>query len=143
MKGGPTKTALAVIPEEECWELLRSQDVGRIAVRLGDSLHIFPINYLVTDHSIVFRTDSGTMLAAVHTADPVAFEIDQIDAGLASGWSVVVEGRAEEILDTVEIGRLEATALRPWAPGRKAHFVRVTARSVSGRRIVEVVPTVT
>lgn len=138
-----TRTALAVIAAEECWELLGSQQVGRIAVRLADRLHIFPVNYLVRDGSLVFRTDAGTKLAAVHTADPVAFEIDQTDPALESGWSVVVEGRAEEILDQVEIGRLEASDLRSWIPGRKAHFVRIAARSVSGRRIVEVLPPAT
>ena len=39
-----------VIPESECWMLLRSLDVGRLAMSTDDcSVEIFPINFVV-DH---------------------------------------------------------------------------------------------
>jgi len=135
-----TYPALAVVPEDECWDLLRARRVGRLALRLGSRPHIFPINYLVAGKSIVFRTDGGTKLAGVLGGGPVAFEIDETDRTLESGWSVVVEGRAREVLEQKELERLQQSPLRPWVPGRKAHFVRIEAESVTGRRIVQVLP---
>jgi uncharacterized protein len=133
-----TRTALAVIDQAECWELLRTHRVGRLAVKLGARPHIFPVNYLLGAKTILFRTDAGTKLASVLTAGPVAFEIDETDERVESGWSVVVEGRAREVLDRKEVELLEAGELRSWVPGRKAHFVRIEPDSITGRRIVRV-----
>ena len=47
---------------EECWQLLASHEVGRLATTAGGVLDIFPITYVVDNESLVFRTGPGTKL---------------------------------------------------------------------------------
>jgi nitroimidazol reductase NimA-like FMN-containing flavoprotein (pyridoxamine 5'-phosphate oxidase superfamily) len=121
----------------ECHALLADHHLGRLAFldRAGVMPMIIPVNYLFHNEAVVFRTDPGSkLIAALHGA-PVAFEVDGADEQQQLGWSVVVRGFVEEVTDSQERDRLSATPLVAWAPGAKAHYVRVDARMVSGRRI--------
>jgi uncharacterized protein len=121
----------------ECHALLGSHHLGRLAFldRAGVMPMIIPVNYLFQDERVVFRTDPGSKLtAALHDA-PVAFEVDGADEQRQLGWSVVVRGHVEEVTDPDERERLGETPLVTWAPGAKAHYVRVNPRMVTGRRI--------
>ncbi len=60
--------------------------------------------------------------------------MDGYDVGTAQAWSVVVKGRAHEIVDVGETLRALHLPLFPWEPGRKPRFVRIEPTSVSGRR---------
>lgn len=57
-------TETAVLPIEECWDWLRGDSVGRLAVWANDHPEIFPINYKVDRGSLIFRTGAGTKLAS-------------------------------------------------------------------------------
>jgi len=121
----------------ECHDLLGGHHLGRLAFldRAGVMPMIIPVNYLFQDERVVFRTDPGSkLLAALHEA-PVAFEVDGADEQQQLGWSVVVRGFVEEVTDPDERAKLSATLLVAWAPGAKAHYVRVNPRMVTGRRI--------
>jgi len=48
---------------------------------------------------------------------------------------VLARGHAEEVTDPHILDRLRRAAARPWAPGAKAHYERIKADEVSGRRI--------
>jgi nitroimidazol reductase NimA-like FMN-containing flavoprotein (pyridoxamine 5'-phosphate oxidase superfamily) len=65
----------------------------------------------------------------------VCFQVDAIDPEDETGWSVLVKGRAAEVVDEGELRRLAELPLRYWSIGEKVHWVRVTAREVTGRRI--------
>ena len=92
----------------------------------------WPVNFLVDGEAIVFRTDYGSKFRlAVLRGAPVSFQIDGVDAGQRTGWSVLVQGSATEVPD----GDVRRLRLQPWAPGRKSHWVRIAAESVTGRRI--------
>ena len=119
----------------QCWELLRESVVGRLAVTVDGSPDIFPVNPVVDHGTIVFRTTAGTKLAATKGRD-VAFEVDGYDVGTAQAWSVVVKGRAFEILEIEETLRALRLPLYPWQPGRKPRFVRIEPTTVTGRRFV-------
>jgi nitroimidazol reductase NimA-like FMN-containing flavoprotein (pyridoxamine 5'-phosphate oxidase superfamily) len=125
------------IPVEECLELLRTQQVGRLAVVTPNGPAIFPVNYALGGDRVVFRTDAGTKLDHA-TLQRVAFEIDAIDAAHGTGWSVVVEGVGTEITAAIDTRSVELQGLEvhPFAPGTKAHLVEIQPRSISGRRIV-------
>lgn len=84
---------------------------------------------------VVFRTNPGTKLDAAAELPPVAFEVDAVDEGTRTGWSVLVRGTLAEVTDPDDLERLHALPLSPWAPGAKARYVRVEPASVSGRRI--------
>jgi nitroimidazol reductase NimA-like FMN-containing flavoprotein (pyridoxamine 5'-phosphate oxidase superfamily) len=101
---------------------------------------IRPLNYVFDprSQSVVFRTAEGSKLHGLLRAREAAFEIDGIDAGGRTGWSVVILGVAEEVTNTSELRRLEKLGLEVWAPGPRTHWVRIRARTVSGRRIASV-----
>jgi uncharacterized protein len=73
------------------------------------------------------------MLHAVVVASP--FEVDCIDLATRTGWSVLVRGEAFEVTNPTEVQRLAKIAQQPWAPGAKAHFVRILPAAVTGRQI--------
>lgn len=130
--------ALDDIEEKECWELLANHNLGRVAVVVeGDYPHVVPVNYVLVGRTILFRSDAGTKLAAVHRSR-VAFEVDEFDLAHEAGWSVVVRGAAQEI-DPGTNPRWEQaaadTGLKPWAPGERRYLVRVVADRITGRRI--------
>jgi len=124
------------IPEPECLELLRSGSVGRIAVVNHGRPLIFPVNYVLEDRTVAFRTDPGTKLDAA-TLGEVAFEIDSVDEELKEGWSVVVQGVGREVTGATDpwSERLTARELAPWAAGAKEHWVAIASPTFSGRRI--------
>jgi uncharacterized protein len=121
--------------KSECFELLSRQRVGRIAVADDWGPVVFPVNYLVDRHMVVFRSDEGTKLGAAGGRSRVAFEIDGTDPGTCTGWSVLVRGEAVEVTDPAELARLRELPLHPWAPGVKSHYVRVLPSLLTGRRI--------
>jgi len=121
------------IPRDECLQLLAGQSIGRVAVAdFGSAPLIVPVNFIAVGEAVVFRTDYGSKFRlAVLGEHPVSFQVDAIDPGRRSGWSVLLQGDATEVEDA-EGKRL---ALQPWAPGRKDHWVRIVADSITGRRV--------
>lgn len=129
------RSGLEVLTRDECQRLLGTGGVGRVAVIDGGHPMIFPVNYVVDGEDVVFRTAEGTKFDAAARGQVIAFEIDEADPIHHVGWSVVVAGRAEEVLDPARRARLAAGRLRPWADGQKDRFVAVRPERVTGRRI--------
>src|SRR5688572_18238186 len=100
MEIAPDKVVSAGITElalDECWALLRTSEVGRLAVAISNHPNILPVNYVVDAGTVVFQTADGTKLAAAVLGTAVAFEIDGYDATSGEAWSVVLKGSAAEI----------------------------------------------
>src|SRR4051795_6162993 len=91
---------------QECYERLQSHagGIGRLAVVTPLGPAIYPLNFTVDAHAIVFRTSAYSELGQLVRDSDVAFEIDAIDWGARRGWSVVLKGRAEAVDDPDEIG---------------------------------------
>jgi nitroimidazol reductase NimA-like FMN-containing flavoprotein (pyridoxamine 5'-phosphate oxidase superfamily) len=89
---------LQEIPVDECYRLLRTQQVGRLAVNAEHHPLVFPVNYGMDGDTIVLRTAPGTELSAAAHAN-VTFEVDSIDQVARRGWSVLVRALAEEVTD--------------------------------------------
>jgi nitroimidazol reductase NimA-like FMN-containing flavoprotein (pyridoxamine 5'-phosphate oxidase superfamily) len=119
----------------ECFGLLARQQVGRVAVVDDRGPVVFPVNFVLHRHMVVFRTDEGTKLDAAASGSRVAFEIDGIDAAARTGWSVVVRGEAVEVTDPQELARLRKLPLLSWAPGARSRYVRILPAKLTGRRI--------
>jgi nitroimidazol reductase NimA-like FMN-containing flavoprotein (pyridoxamine 5'-phosphate oxidase superfamily) len=126
---------LRPIPEDECTLLLAAGSVGRVGLSQGALPVVLPVNYAVLDGDIVIRTGAGTKLDAALTNAVVAFEIDAVDPVYHEGWSVMVQGRAHEVVDPEELKRARALPLEPWAAGARDRFVRIASERMSGRRI--------
>jgi uncharacterized protein len=94
-----------------------------------------PLNYLVHAETVVVRTDPESRLGSALRDAAVSFEIDGIDQRQRTGWSVVIGGRAREVVDPSELEMLHQTPLLPWAPGDRSQYIRITPALVTGRRI--------
>jgi len=129
-----SRTGLEELGQDECMALVARSAIGRIAVVVAGRPLVFPVNFTLDGRTIVFRTSPGTKLHGARSR-PVAFECDGIDRAYHTGWSVVVQGEAEEVHDASEIARLERLPLRPWYAAPKAVWLRVRPGSVTGRRI--------
>jgi len=128
---GMDDAVLDEMGRDECITLLCRCTVGRVAVDVeGAAPLVVPVNYVVDAGDIVFRSDLGTKLEALERA-PMSFEIDDIDHGRHSGWSVLVRGTARR----TEEWENRNVELEPWV-GTKQHWVRLHMDDVSGRRIV-------
>lgn len=126
---------LEILSPNESLKLLTSVPVGRVAFTDRALPAIQPVNFVVDDGSIVFRTGSGSKLAAATREAIVAFQADVFDNDTQTGWSVMAVGRASQITDDAEIARLSLLPLRPWTPTARDHFVRIELATISGRRI--------
>lgn len=127
---------LEVLDTEQCLALLARIELGRVAVCTAGFPAIFPVNFRLLDGSVVFRTGEGTKLNSAIWNAGIAFEADAVNSIFEIGWSVMIVGRAAEVVDPTKIAETMHMGLRPWAPGSRSHVIRIMADSISGRRIV-------
>jgi uncharacterized protein len=130
------RNGLEVLSRDECLRLLGTATLGRVGVTTGALPSVLPVNFRVDRDRILFRTGVGTKLDAATDNAVVAFEVDEIDSGARSGWSVVVTGVARELTDPDELAEAQRLALVRWAPGDDHRIVAISTDLVSGRRIV-------
>lgn len=122
---------------DECRTLLQEGGVGRVGFTTPSGPRIVPVNFVVADGSIVFRTTPYSELGTYGWRSDLAFETDQLDHATRSGWSVVAVGRAEMFDDPRDVRQIQsAVSLWPWAGGRRHLYLRFRWRDLTGRRLV-------
>jgi len=126
-----TADPVVALTDEQCWERLRQQELGRLVTHVGDVMDIFPVNYVVDGQSVVFRTAEGSKLFEITISSDVLFEVD--DHTETEAWSVVVRGRASALDTVAEVERADGLDLKPWIPTLKYVYVRIEPDSLSGR----------
>jgi len=122
---------ISIMSEPQCWERLSSVALGRLVTSVAGHPDIFPVNFVVQDHTILFSTAEGTKLVSAAINDEVLFEADQYDD--AGGWSVIVKGWTRVVRTDEDRAAAERAALRPWTATTKDHFVRIRPSRVTGR----------
>lgn len=127
---------LELLDERDAMDLLRSGSVGRVGVTIGALPAIFPVNYGIVDGAIVFRSSTGTKLAAALRGAIVAFEVDDYERAGRRGWSVLAVGRSELVHDLDVTFKVLDAEIEPWAGGVRTHIVRIQPEMLTGRRIV-------
>ena len=125
--------AVTVLSVEQCWELLREAEFGRLAYRLSDEINLVPVNFAVDGDRLLFRTAEGDKLLGVVMHPDVVFEIDDYDESHAH--SVIVRGTARR-LEEDEEHRADEIGLRPWLTDLKYNVVEIRPTSLSGRAFV-------
>lgn len=132
-----TRTGMEIIPRKKCLRLLAGRRVGRLGFLMGDQPMVLPVNYGIQGDVVVFRTGEGTKFDAARSGR-VAFEVDKVDDASSTGWSVLVQGVAEDITGSDDwfAESLRIAAARAWVPGDAGHVVRITPAVISGRRLV-------
>ncbi len=129
------RTWLEHISPTECWSLVAGTPVGRIGVLNDSAPEIYPVNHVVDRDTIVFRTDPGSKLRGLLRSPAVCYQVDGIDPADATGWSVLVKGRAAELRNPDDLRRVANLPLHYWTLGDKAHWIRIIPDEITGRRI--------
>jgi hypothetical protein len=81
---------LEILDRDECRRLLGSTNIGRLGYCSDLGPRILPMNYTLVSESVTFRTGLDTEASHQLFDHPIAFEVDQVDEFLQSGWSVRV-----------------------------------------------------
>lgn len=134
MEDGPVAAGIERLSEADCWSMLQQTDIGRFAVRAGDGVDLFPVNYACLQHQLVIRSTHGAKLNALTVHPEVAFEIDGERAGEL--WSVVVKGRARTPELGAELQRLHEHRFFSFSPQPKSAYIVIDPISVTGRRFI-------
>jgi nitroimidazol reductase NimA-like FMN-containing flavoprotein (pyridoxamine 5'-phosphate oxidase superfamily) len=127
-----TEEPITILSENESWNLLAGVTLGRLVTSANDQTEIFPVNFVVQNRTVLFRTAEGTKLISSAINKRVLFEAD--DHNVAEGWSVIVKGIARTLRTDDEIRQAERAQLLPWTATLKLHYVRVIPTSITGRR---------
>ncbi len=110
----------------------------RVVHVVDDQPYISVVNATLDDRTIVVRCSTGSRLATAlaRPDSPVLVEADHLDAETRTGWSVVVRGRMQAVLDGVETAHLDRTQPPSWLLGDTGGtWLRLTADEVTGRRV--------
>jgi nitroimidazol reductase NimA-like FMN-containing flavoprotein (pyridoxamine 5'-phosphate oxidase superfamily) len=120
----------------ECWQLLAERSVGRVGLLVAGRPEVLPVNYILDGETVLFRTAPTSVLTEA-AGRVVAFEADRIDESSGEGWSVLVQGRADEITRLIDANseRMRRLELITWAPGDRHSWFRVMPDKVTGRRL--------
>ena len=131
-----TETMLDHLSADTCIDLLRIHSVGRISVIAEGFPIVHPVNYrLVENRSgpwILIRTRPGNVVD--QAGENAAFEIDSIDPGHSTGWSVLVRGQLAHIDDDAVERIKEQFDPLPWLGGRDSWLV-IKPVLITGRRL--------
>lgn len=132
---------LQVLSDSDCLEILARHKFGRLGFMAGEWTVILPVNYVFEEPTIVVRTGPGAKMDEIPLT-MVAFEVDDADPAGAWGWSVLAQGPAFDISDSIDeySDALRHLQVAPQAPGDKPYWLKITARCISGRRFGDVPP---
>lgn len=119
IRSGAGLVRVLSIPRAECLELLRTAGTGRVVLTHRNVPGSLPVRYTVDADDIVFRIDLTTPAVSMIDGSVVALQVDSIDLSAHAGWSVVIVGRAEAMLE-------QDTAL-----------VRLPTRQMMGHRLAQ------
>ena len=125
--------SITPMTEDECWEFLSMQPIGRLGTAVAGEPEIFPLNFAVAGRAIYFHTIPGTKVAEVAVNARVAFEVDQWGPEIA--YSVLVKGTAEILETEADIAAAESTDLVSYLDDTRDTWVRITPDAVTGRRL--------
>lgn len=126
---------LEALDQARCLELLGTAQIGRLAwCDDDDRIVMLPVNYVLDGPDVILRSAAGAKLAAAKSGRQFAFEVDDVEPALHTGWSVVLTGRGELVTAEAEAGRL-AEMVHPWSQAERPNVVRISAEQVTGRRV--------
>jgi nitroimidazol reductase NimA-like FMN-containing flavoprotein (pyridoxamine 5'-phosphate oxidase superfamily) len=126
---------LESLDREECRRLLESANIGRLAYCTDVGPRVVPMNYTLVSDALIFRTSMDTEAGSYLINSPIAFEVDQVDEFLQTGWSVVVIGNAA-LMNEASLRLLDLRqSPQPWPEGRRSLVVQLPLTTMTGRRV--------
>jgi nitroimidazol reductase NimA-like FMN-containing flavoprotein (pyridoxamine 5'-phosphate oxidase superfamily) len=138
-----SEVRLEPLDEADCMRLIAAGGVGRLCFAGRFDLTVLPVNYVLHDRKILFRTapdgtteaDLRTSIGVANAEYRVAFEVDDFDPGTRTGWSVLIHGPAHHVDAADERAGAAAAGLETWAGSHRDHFIEIAPVQVTGRRI--------
>jgi hypothetical protein len=124
---------LVDLGEDECWQLLASGPIGRIAWVSSGRPIIIPVNFTVEGRTIYVRTSPYSALVREADDCQVAFQVDDIDPATRSGRTMMAQGRARIRYPGPMTPR--GPDVDVWPSGAKAATIVIEVAEVSGRRL--------
>jgi hypothetical protein len=116
-----------VLSERECWRLLATVSVGRLALSVHALPVIVPVQYYLDDRRLAVCLGHLELPERSLDETIIAFGADSIDPVTRSGWSVQVQGRS-----MIPRGlRVDADCGWPAA----AQVVEIGPGRITGRRV--------
>ena len=85
-----------MLREDECWQLLSSHDVGRVAYTRRALPAIATVGYALVGHRVLLHCRDDDLAAALD-GQVVAFQVDAHGSGSGAGWSVLTTGTASRL----------------------------------------------
>jgi uncharacterized protein len=128
---------LEILSEEECRRLISAVHLGRIVFTDRALPAIQPVDFVMCRGEVIIRTSSASKLAAAARNAVVAFEVDDFDPALRTGWSVVIVGHARVVSENGELAHVRDLPLRTWTPAAQDHYIAITPELISGHRLSE------
>lgn len=120
----------------QCWTLLSGGGTGRVAYQDSGRVLVYPVNYVVHDQGVYFRTSRDGVLAGGTEHHNVSFQLDHHDSGRMEGWSVLLSGRAEAVQDPGLLSVLWGRRMdEPWGGGAREVFIGIEPSILTGRRV--------
>lgn len=133
----PRPGDLVALGRDSCIEYLEQAPYVRIGFVVDGEPMVLPVNHLLYEGAIYFRTAPGSKLGSAAAGNMVVIEADEGDEQRRIGWSVVAKGRASIVLDDAEIEALLAEPFEPWTlPDNRSFWIRVDVHDLEGRRII-------
>lgn len=127
---------VVILSESDCLTLLETTTVGNFAFVDDEGQQLVPVNFVVLDKDIYFRTLPDGFLSVVAKGhQDVAFGITHHDI-YGIGWNVTARGSTHEVVDPELAARvLSHPRLNPWAAGERSLVIQVKPTSIAGRRV--------
>lgn len=131
MNGGPRVQKL---DQQECARLLAETTFGRVSVTMGALPVIRSVRYALAADHVVFRAAPDSRLRAAAANSIIAFQADDGGDSAGIGWSVLVQGRCEEVVSLPLVEQLRSLPLPAWNCGHDA-FLRLPLHHMTGELV--------
>ena len=120
----------------ECWRLVGDHGVGRV-VFAGDTYpQVVPTSYDAISGTAYFRAPTFGDLARRTDRHVISLQVDDIEPGTLTGWSVQLSGAAHRVEDAATVASLWSLG-RPhtWFPGAQTQWIAIPVDHVQGQRV--------
>jgi uncharacterized protein len=125
----------AALGEPACWQLLPRAGVGRLAWADPDGrIVVVPVNYALDGRTVVIRTGDTTLLDAARRRARCALQVEDLEPGLRSGWTVLLDGTLTEV-DDEELAERLARLVDPWLSEPRPYVLLLGTEQVAGRSL--------
>ena len=119
--------------DEESWEVIQSNQIGRIASAREGAPDIYPVSYVVHNWKIYFRTGAESRLRKDCDGRLVAFEVGgQLEFYFSS---TVALGALRTLTNAEATAVLDKLPIVDFAPNRDYVWMELSPSEIRGRRL--------